>query len=77
MIDRRLKEAFWISAAQRNLLRGIDVGLREPRIVRCHVDGPYAALIDGRMHWLTPWERLLTKLGIWDAWDIEARRHWA
>jgi len=47
--------------------------IREPRIVRRHIDGPYCARLNGTLQWLSPLERLLTKLGIWDAWDIEVR----
>lgn len=45
-----------------------------PRITRRHVDGPYLSALDCSMVWLSPLERLMTKLGIWDAWDVEWRR---
>lgn len=46
----------------------------EPYIVRGHIDGPYLLGLDHSIVDLSLWERLLTKLGLWDAWDIEARR---
>ena len=53
---------------------GFHPPITQPRIVRCHIDGPYLSALDGSILWLSPWERLLTKLRIWDAWDIEWRR---
>lgn len=69
------KTAMRLFAFEQNRARGISIHPtpREPRLVRRHIDGPYLLKLDGTMHWLTLWERLLTKLGIWGAWDIEAR----
>src|SRR4051794_7377159 len=53
---------------------GISPCPTEPRINRRHIDGPYLSALDGQIRWLSLWERLLTKLGIWNAWDIEWRR---
>lgn len=46
-----------------------------PHIKRHHVDGPVLCLRDGRMHWLTLWERLLLALNKTDALALE-RKHW-
>lgn len=69
------KTAMRIFAIEQNAKLGIGLTppIREPRINRRHIDGPYLSRLNGSMHWLTMWERLLTKLGIWGAWDIEAR----
>lgn len=70
------KLALRLAASER--MRAGGYGMRpyrdEPRIVRSHIDGPYLSALDGRILWLSLWERLLTKVGIWDAWDIEWRR---
>jgi len=47
----------------------------QPHIKRHHVDGPVLCLRDGRMHWLTLWERLLLALNKTDALTLE-RKHW-
>lgn len=65
-----------LAVAQRDLTRhGIShfPPITQPSINRKHVDGPYLNCLGGGMHWLTLWERLLTKLGIWNAWHIEDR----
>lgn len=46
-----------------------------PHINRHHIDGPLLCLRDGRMHWLTLWERLLLALNKTDALALE-RKHW-
>lgn len=64
-------------AAQRRMEAanyGCSPPIVRPTINRRHIDGPYLSSLDSRMFWLSPWERLLTKLGVWDAWDIEWRR---
>lgn len=35
----------------------------KPRIKRDHIDGPMLVMGDGRIHWLTLWERVLLRLG--------------
>lgn len=75
MKDVICKIALLHAARQRMIAGGYDCfpPIRKPRITRRHIDGPYFSSLDGRLFWLSPWERLLTKLGIWDAWDIEWR----
>lgn len=46
-----------------------------PHIKRHHIDGPVLCLRDGRMHWLTLWERVLLALNKTDALTLE-RKHW-
>jgi hypothetical protein len=53
---------------------GISPCPTEPKINRRHIDGPYLSSLDGRIIWLSPLERILTKIGFWSAWDIEWRR---
>ncbi len=68
-----VKAALMMAAQHRNMRDRIGQSppIREPRIVREHIDGPYIRHLDGTLRWLTLWERLLTKIGTWDAWDIE------
>jgi hypothetical protein len=75
MMENVGKIALFLAAKQRMTDGGYAVrgGLIEPRIIRQHVDGPYLRALDGSIQWLTAWERLMTKLGIWDAWEIEWR----
>lgn len=46
-----------------------------PSIKKNHIDGPLLTLRDGRMHWLTLWERALLAMGLTDAARLE-RKHW-
>lgn len=46
-----------------------------PHIKRNHVDGPMLSLRDGRVHFLSFWERLLLALNKTDALALE-RKHW-
>jgi hypothetical protein len=47
----------------------------QPSIKRRHIDGPVLVLRDGRMRWLTVWERMLLALNMTDAERLE-RKHW-
>ena len=38
-----------------------------------HVDGPMLSMCDGRVHWLTWWERLMVALGREDAESLELK----
>lgn len=71
-IAERLREGANVRMAALGI--GASPPIREPRINRNHIDGPYLSALDCSICWLSPWERLLTKLSIWNAWDIE-RRH--
>lgn len=70
-IERRKKAEF--QAALSNLHVSIADPNPAPVIYRRHVDGPYIRRPDGQIHWLTLRERLLTKLRVWNATDIERR----
>ena len=71
-----VKFALRVAAMERLTLSGISLYpyRSEPTIDRRHIDGPNIKTLDGQVFWLSPCERLLTKLRIWDAWDIEWRR---
>lgn len=73
-MDALVKVALRIAAARRQASFNFQRRISEPSIMRNHVDGPMFTALDGQTLWLNPWERLLTKLGVWDAWDIEWRR---
>ena len=47
-----------------------------PHIQVNHIDGPMLTMRDGRIHWLSLWERLLLVLRRTDAYKLE-RKHWA
>lgn len=47
----------------------------KPLIDLKHIDGPLLTLRDGRVHWLTPWERFLVRTGRADAYTLE-RKYW-
>lgn len=47
----------------------------EPSINWRHIDGPVLCLRDGRMHWLTLWERIEYLLGFTDTNALELK-HW-
>lgn len=70
------KLALRIAAGERMRRAGYGISPcpTEPTIHRRHIDGPYLSSLDGQIRWLSLPERLLTKLGIWTAWDIEWRR---
>lgn len=74
MNDPFIKHALVIAAHQRQCLGNYQRRITEPVINRNHVDGPCFTALDGQTAWLTIWERLMTKFGVWDAWDIEWRR---
>ena len=44
-----------------------------PHIQANHIDGPLLVLRDGRLHWLTPWERFLFWLGFETAETLELK----
>jgi hypothetical protein len=44
-----------------------------PSINRKHIDGPLLRMRNGELHWLTPWERLLLRLGKTDALVLERK----
>lgn len=46
-----------------------------PWINRKHIDGPVLCLRDGRLHWLSTWERIQFRLGFTDEWKLESK-HW-
>lgn len=46
----------------------------QPHIVWGHIDGPLLYFRDGRLHWLTLWERFRCWLKLDDAYSIEAKR---
>lgn len=52
-----------------------------PYIQRHHIDGPLLVMRDGRLHWLTFWERVLLLFGQTDAQTLEdyywTRGDWA
>jgi hypothetical protein len=75
MDDPIIKSALCATAHRRMDRAGIGIWppITAPKINRRHIDGPYLKALDGTMVWLSPWERLLTKLGVWDAWDVEKR----
>jgi hypothetical protein len=73
MADSTMKLALRLAAQERVKAANLGPMRMEPEIVRRHVDGPYLLAMDRRIVWLSPLERLLTKLGIWDAWEIEWR----
>lgn len=77
MLDPILKSALCASAQRRMKRAGVSVWppITAPTINRRHIDGPYLRALDGTLRWLSPWERLLTKLRILDAWDIECRHY--
>ena len=77
MIPNYAKAMLKLAAIQKNTRLGIGIGSscsREPFIQRKHIDGPYIHYLDGSVRWLTLWERLLTKVGYYDAWDLELFR---
>lgn len=76
MISIVEKAALLLAASERMRIAGEGhyPPMRNPVINRNHIDGPYFTALNGTITWLSLWERLLTKIGIWDAWDIEARR---
>ncbi len=47
-----------------------------PHIQWDHIDGPLLNLRDGRLHWLTLWERIRFRLGFDTALTLE-RKNWA
>ncbi len=47
-----------------------------PSIQWNHIDGPLLHLRDGRLHWLTLWERIRLRLGLDTALTLE-RKNWA
>ncbi|MGY3535404.1 hypothetical protein [Bradyrhizobium sp. USDA 4452] len=47
----------------------------KPHINPKHIDGPLLCARDGRLHWLTMWERLRLWLGVETAESLEAK-HW-
>lgn len=44
-----------------------------PRIQERHVDGPLLIMADGRMHWLTLWERALLAMGLTNAERLDRK----
>ena len=68
------KTALRLAACRRQFEGGYTRPVTEPKIDREHVDGPFLLALDGRIVWLSLLERLMTKAGIWGAWDIEWRR---
>lgn len=72
-MDDGIKNALRLRAANENLKWGISFypPITEPSISRKHVDGPLLYRLNGGLHWLSLRDRLLTKLGMKDAWDIE------
>lgn len=59
---------------QETLERGIS---RErwprPSIQANHIDGPLLHFTDGQLHWLGLWERLLFRLGLTDAEQLQRK----
>ena len=47
----------------------------QPHIQRDHIDGPMLVMTDGRLHWLTLWERFCLLIGWHDARSLD-RKHW-
>lgn len=48
----------------------------QPFINWRHIDGPMLHLRDGRIHWLTLWERIQYRLGLTHTYKLE-RKHWS
>ncbi len=69
-----VKMALRLAAVRRMKSAGYMRNAMKPHIKRTHCDGPMHVSIDGSLHWLSLHERIMTKIGVWDEWDIEWRR---
>lgn len=65
----------WVPAAMHewNKARFNSGHVTKPRIERHHIDGPMLVLGDGRIYWLTLWERFLLRLGKTNAAKLEQK----
>ena len=51
----------------------------QPHIEPDNIDGPLLVMRDGRLHWLTSWERFLLAVGWYDRFEgayILERKYW-
>lgn len=46
---------------------------RPPSINEHHIDGPLLYFSDGQLHWLTFWERVLFRLDLTDAMELQQK----